>query len=76
MRAVELHDQKGVVGEITLAGGVAVPSNALARRTIEQTKIIWPGNPPQEVKPEDGERYLKALLVNLNGTYFWAEPKP
>lgn len=73
---VELHSQEGVLGEVTLADGVAVPSNAVARETMEGTKISLPGSPPELVRPEDGERYLKGLAVSLRGSYFWAKLIP
>lgn len=69
---VDLHNQTGVVGEVTLSGdGLAIPSNDLARRTIEETVITAPG--PKVVTPADGEDYLRALPLCLSGTYFWAE---
>lgn len=69
---VELHNQQGVVGEITLsADGVALPSNETAHQTIEETVVIAPG--PKRMQPEDGEEYLRALAVSLSGSYFWAE---
>ena len=70
---VELHNEKGVLGEIVLKDGIAVGSNALAQRTIDDTLIVTPGKPPQQVKPGDGEAYLKALPLCLRGSYFWAE---
>lgn len=72
MRA-ELHNQSGVVGEVTLSGdGLAIPSNELARLMMEETTVVLPGKPPEVVKPEDGERYLRGLAVSLRGSYFWA----
>ena len=71
---VELHTHEGVVGEITLSsGGVAVGSNGIARKMMEDTKIVQPGRPPTLLKPSDGERYIRALPVNLHGSRFWAE---
>lgn len=71
---VELHSQDGVVGEIALsASGRAVGLNDVAERTITDIKIVEPGNPPTLLTPDDGERYLRALPLNLAGTYFWAE---
>lgn len=62
------------MGEVTLSpDGVAIPSNAGARETMEDTAIVWPGEPPELVEPEEGERYLRALAICLRGTYFWAE---
>lgn len=68
---VELHNHGGVVGEVTLSGGVAVPSNGLAGRTMDETQIVA-GDPPALVRPEDGEAYLRAMARNLTGSYFWA----
>lgn len=73
---VELHNRNGVVAHVDLVGGVAVGSNQIAERTMDETKIVEPGNPPKLVKPADGERYLRALPVCLAGTYFWAELVP
>lgn len=70
---VQLWNQDGVVGEVTVVAGLAVPSNDLARRTIEETSVVLPGHPPERVEPEDGERYLRALSASLRGSYFWAE---
>lgn len=71
---VELHNQEGLVGEITLsAAGRAVGLNGAAQSTIEDTKIFEPGDPPTLLTPEDGERYLRAMPFALAGSYFWAE---
>lgn len=71
---VEIKTQQGVVGEVTLSpDGVAVPSNELVRSTMADTAIVWPGTPPELVKPEEGEKYLRALEICLGGAYFWAE---
>lgn len=72
MPRVELHSQaNGLVGEVELRDGVARPSNDAAEATMLDTKIVAPG--PRVLKPEDGEEYLRAMPLALNGTYFWAE---
>jgi hypothetical protein len=73
MLRVELHNQDGVVGEVNVVAGVATPSNDLARRTMQETKVVLPG--PKPVRPENGEEYLRGLARCLDGTYFWAELK-
>lgn len=70
---VELRNQEGVVGEVAVRDGIAVASNDVARRTIEETVIVLPGRPPERVEPKDGERFLRGLVASLRGSYFWAE---
>ena len=71
---VDFKTHAGTVGKVTLsADGVAVPSNQGAEETMRDTVIVWPGEPPEIVKPEEGEKYLRALAVCLRGSYFWAE---
>lgn len=70
---VELHDQSGPVGEVHLVAGLAVPTNDLARRTIEETTVVLPTESgPRGVRPEDGADYLRGLARSLTGSYFWA----
>lgn len=67
---VELRDHDGLVGEVRLSGGHAVPSNDAARRTMEETAVVLPGR--GGVTPQDGEDYLRGLAISLRGSYFWA----
>lgn len=69
---VELHTQKGVVGEIVLRDGVAVSDDDTGQSVIASTSIVEAGNPPKPLRPDDGERYLRALPLCISGAYFWA----
>lgn len=70
---VELRTEKGVVGEITLENdGSCHGSNEVARHVMETHQIVEPGTPPKPLTAADGERYLRALPLNIGGAYFWA----
>lgn len=73
---VEIRSHDGLVGEVVLVGGRAVP-DAGARICLKDLVIVEPGNPRHRLTEEDGAAYLRALQYNLRGTYLWATaPKP
>jgi hypothetical protein len=69
---VELHGWDGLKGVVLLERGCAVFSNDCTRRLLEDMKVVEPGTDPRPVRPEDGERYLRALPANFHGAYLWA----
>lgn len=73
---VELHTQDEVVGEITLGeDGICLGSNAVATSLMADLSIVEVGGrrgAPARLTPRDGERYLRALPINVSGSYFWA----
>lgn len=74
---VELHTQDEVVGEITVGeDGVCVGSTATATSLMADLNVVEVGGrrgAPKRLTPQDGERYLRALPINVSGSYFWAE---
>jgi hypothetical protein len=69
---VELRSQKGKVATVSIGrGGVARASDADNQRFLDELTVVEPGS-TERVRPEDGERYLRALPANLRGSYLWA----
>jgi hypothetical protein len=64
---VELHqDNRKLVATFTLKDGVAMREGG--PDWLDGVRIFEPGDPPVEVHPADGERYLRGLLVEFSGT--------
>lgn len=67
---VTLETTKGTIGTVTLAGPTAVP-DAGAKDLLDELNIVEPRTHVR-LDYESGERYLRALPMNLRGTRLWA----
>jgi len=69
---VSIKNTGGEIGRIDLERGVATPANDLSGRVMTGLDIVEP-NTLVHLKPESGDRYMRAFPYNLNGSRVWAE---
>jgi hypothetical protein len=63
-------DEPKVIGTVQLVNGVAVPSMG-AKPITDSLYVPGPGGPP--LGYDDGEAYIRALPLVLNGSFVRAE---
>ena len=72
-RAVKSFTETKTIGSITLiAGELRYSGKAKAITEGEGVRVIEP-NTLDELTPDDGERWLRALPYTFHGYYLWAE---
>ena len=69
---VDLHTQDGTVGTVKLVGANARATDESNQKFLDTLTVIEPGS-LMPLGSESGGRYLRALPVNLRGSYFWAD---
>jgi hypothetical protein len=68
---VVLHTNSGEAGTLRLDGSNVVADSPAGESVLQHNVIVEPDT-LVKLTPDKGERYLRAVPANLNGTYFWA----